>query len=470
MSPPPITEPDTQTAMLHKLAASGSLKSSECFASTQEWVSFRDNLFERIISIVIEQFTAPILPGDKIPVRGLFSPSPDSAPSSTNAANDTSDDPSKIKEAQAAESHALSHSTHLLPAPIIDQLKEIHRVLVTFEVEPPHTYQRLAELLLEPRRHHNHLVPWLHALDRVLHVTSGMSVVSTSSCAAPDGASDTGEASALHSWGNTGQTLNPGSDDALGGALLTPIPWLMRSGDEDADGDGDVDMDSVSTTASGGASGGPELRTQSTMTIEGPNGMGSIETVTISLNGVSSMTSSHHGTAGPGPSASSKQDGNDMDPRDRDGEGEIDEDEIEHLRGPAEIGAEDLGPQRTDSNTSFDPSVGPQDVDYERALGRKHDEDDAESKALEDDEMDDVETGSKRGAEDDYRQEKAVVKKLKPEDENETSRGSAPKSPETTAETRENKVGGETGSESSDTAKDVVQNDQEDKEEEKTEP
>ncbi|PHH54531.1 hypothetical protein CFIMG_002411RA [Ceratocystis fimbriata CBS 114723] len=430
-TPPKTTVADAQQETLRKLATGQNLKPGDCFSSAQEWVVFRDKLFERIVSTALEEFTVPILTGDKIPVRDIFPSASDPAPSaeSDNSKNET---PNTV-----SEPHPFANSTHLLPVPIISQLEEIRDVLHSFEDEPPHTCQRLAELLLEPRRHHNHLVPWLHALDRVLHVTSGISmyplppVVPVSYGTGTNGVGGSGDASALHSWGNPAQTISPGSDDALGGALLTPIPWLVDNSDEDADGDGDVDMDAIAATAAGGSVGGPELRRQSTMTIEGPNGMGSIETVTISLNGVSSMTNSHTSAEGPKPSTSSKEGSDEIDTQDRDqdnkseekGEGDSESEskikvdqETEHTHTPPKDSAiTDFKSQVGDASPPFDSQDGQPKSDYKRWLARKFDEDDAESNALEDDEIDDVETGSKRGAEEDGAQISFAAKKVKAE-------------------------------------------------------
>jgi len=66
------------------------------------------------------------------------------------------------------------------------------------------------------------------------------------------------------------------SDESLGGALLTPIPWLRR------------DNSMADTTVNSAAQDG-ELRSESSETIEGPNGAGKIETVSVTVNGVPSI-------------------------------------------------------------------------------------------------------------------------------------------------------------------------------------
>lgn len=91
----------------------------------------------------------------------------------------------------------------------------------------------------------------------------------------------------------------PGSDEALGGALLTPIPWLQPNhhgiGGPPQSGIGTPGQRSPTGSQSSAPSPGMsndlegEVRTESTETIDGPNGVGSIETVSVSVNGIPSM-------------------------------------------------------------------------------------------------------------------------------------------------------------------------------------
>jgi hypothetical protein len=264
-----------------------------------------------------------------------------------------------------------------------------------------------------------------------------------------------------------------GSDEALGGALLTPIPWLARRANGGAGGarggagssdDGSSDAGTASPLSSGSSSGGgsvsasssshqqqqqqqrqsttptpgsqagsslgsgsarksePQLRTESTETIEGPNGMGSIETVSISVNGIHSMgaaggplaqrgvtqgellrqeqragvvpvsqlarhaqtatqqqqhaqqqastaggVSSSLGATSPDEDASMAEDV-------AASENANDEEEIPHARGPEEIGAADTGPQRATSSpftVSGDGTVEMHGIDVEAAVGRR---------------------------------------------------------------------------------------------------
>lgn len=118
-----------------------------------------------------------------------------------------------------------------LPAPLallVDSIKSSLRSL--FTAKPPHTVQRLAELVLYPTRHYRTLPAYLRALDRVVCVTSSAEVFQLQSCQ-PNGAAN-GAGAGGGGGGGGGPTTGllfehaPGSDEALGGALLTPIPWL----------------------------------------------------------------------------------------------------------------------------------------------------------------------------------------------------------------------------------------------------
>lgn len=152
-----------------------------------------------------------------------------------------------------------------------------------------------------------------------------------------------------------------GADDFIGGAELTPISWLIGSMSP-----------SYHTTDRTNTS---DLRTESTSLIDGPNGAGSLETVTVTVNGIASATHEprrHDGGRGRGggnavaitpqpvhgdraarnhgaaPSSSSEPNGEEAEERIT-------------ARGPDEIGVTDTGPQ----------AHGPGGFDVEAALGRK---------------------------------------------------------------------------------------------------
>jgi hypothetical protein len=216
-------------------------------------------------------------------------------------------------------------------------------------------------------------------------------------------------------WSNpTSSTL--GTDEALGGALLTPIPWLTRRSPDHA-----VEAPGL----------GAQIHSESTETIDGPNGMGSIETVTVSVNGIRSAGHAARAItqgellrqeqrAGVVPviqlsrsqeaaAASNKNNGTrktdegddkeqDAEPRPGPTEGDIEqeekeeeeeeaeegeaeeeeEDEIPHARGPEEIGINDTGPQRQGTTLSG-PGLDAQHIDVEAAVGRKHDDEESKT-------------------------------------------------------------------------------------------
>lgn len=269
-----------------------------------------------------------------------------------------------------------------LPYEIQGLLKSITSTLnLLFTKHPPHTIQRLAELLLYPRQHYRTLISYLHALDRVVHVTSGANIFPLPP-AIPD-------PSSLSILSNGTSALNPssiswstpasapavsslGSDESLGGALLTPITWLNRNG-----------------TGTHSPMEG-EVKTESTEMIEGPNGPGGIETVSVSVNGISSITASSSSSSDPDMAGLRAEGGITQgellrqeqkagvvpavqlhnNRGDSDGRGE--DDEIPHARGPDEMTMEDMGPQRELSGTErIGPGVAMQGIDIEAAVGRK---------------------------------------------------------------------------------------------------
>jgi len=157
-----------------------------------------------------------------------------------------------------------------------------------------------------------------------------------------------------------------------------------------------------------------QVRTESTETIDGPNGMGSIETVSVSINGVSSMSAAQQqrvisqgelirqeqragvvpvNRSGPivvtSSSPTTRDDAPDtaMGEADADGASKdsnseqsdddmADDEEAPHARGPDLIGAADMGPQSGSNASSFSIShAGNAEVhgiDIEAAVGRKH--------------------------------------------------------------------------------------------------
>lgn len=260
-----------------------------------------------------------------------------------------------------------------LPKPIQDLLDEIKTKVQSFESYPPHTLQRFAELIISPRAHYKALTSYLHAVDRVVQVTSGSDTYPlppaipdmTSMNLNGDADSDAKDPAEDVSWSNP-TTAAVGSDEALGGALLTPIPWLTRPSPESSEG-----------------TPGAQIHSESTETIDGPNGMGSIETVSVSVNGVPStghargvtqgellrqeqragvvpVTQLSRGHGANGEEGEEEESGQQPE--------EEEEEEVPHARGPEEIGVDDTGLQ--EPHFVGEGGVETQTIDVAAAVGR----------------------------------------------------------------------------------------------------
>lgn len=289
----------------------------------------------------------------------------------------TEDSKSTIKQESSPTNSIAQLPANTLPPPLLSLLNTIQSTLRSgFPTAPPHTAQRLAELLLHPTKHYKTLPSYLRALDRIVSVASPASVfpLPTLTPAA------TGNSRLLN--GASSPSPDPADKDFIGGAELTEIPWaeVIRS----------------PTPVHNGPTS--DLRTESTSVIDGPNGVGSVETVTVNVNvnvnGVHSAhprddsnTISHGITQGellrqeqeagivpvpaPAPNgrvtrssaaasaAATRAVGGDV-------ENILDSEEIEpvHARGPDVIGMEDMGPQTLGSGLAGG-------IDIEGALGRR---------------------------------------------------------------------------------------------------
>ncbi|EGX95416.1 hypothetical protein CCM_00070 [Cordyceps militaris CM01] len=324
-----------------------------------------------------------------------------------------------------------------LPVQLAAMLSEIKSHIQTFTHAPPHTLQRLAELVLQPCLHYRALATYLHAVDRVVQVTSGLNTYPLPP-AIPDMSSmhingvdgSKGAASSVN-WGNPTVGAHSaaniyhappapvGSDEALGGALLTPIPWLTRRSPESGDA---ASTSSGGGSTAGGSSSGAQIHSEGTETIDGPNGMGSIETVSVSVNGVPSTghargvtqgellrqeqragvvpvsqlsrnaghpqhAMQHHqlqsqreaGAHGDGFDGSDEDEPPSIDedrraPAVDDGEEEEAEDELPHARGPDEIGVGDTGLQTATTSAMGEAGLEMQGIDVAAAVGRPREE------------------------------------------------------------------------------------------------
>jgi len=132
-----------------------------------------------------------------------------------------------------------TQSNNSLPPPLALLLSSIESaVRFLFVDKPPHTIQRLAELILRPTAHYRTLPAYLRAVDRVVSVTSGADVFPFSTPA--NATSNAQQNGLVHPINNASTYLPPdytglGSDESLGGALLTPIPWLATASFEAED-------------------------------------------------------------------------------------------------------------------------------------------------------------------------------------------------------------------------------------------
>lgn len=119
-----------------------------------------------------------------------------------------------------------------LPPPLAFLLSAIRSSIKSFfEDKPPHTIQRLAELVLYPTKHYRTLPAYLRAVDRVVSVTSSADIFPFQTPAATNAQTNglvlPGNSSGVYIAPDFAHGL--GSDESLGGALLTPISWLTNT-------------------------------------------------------------------------------------------------------------------------------------------------------------------------------------------------------------------------------------------------
>ena len=297
---------------------------------------------------------------------------------SSNAKQETSNPPPSVKAERVTATTppaSLSPPTNTLPPQLVTLLRGIQSTLRTnFPASPPHTAQRLAELILDPKRHYKTLPSYLRALDRIVSVASPVRDFPL-----PIIAPSWHNENALFNGTSSPDAAEPDDKDFIGGAELTPIPWTRHE-------------DSTSPPpGAGGLHNGhnaSDLRTESTSVIDGPNGAGSVETVTVSVNGVSSTVpasqaaeeglqtnvtqgelirqeqeagitpiptgSANNGrmtrslaaaSAGSGRTSNGVATSATEDAEEGDEGPAAEEEETVHARGPSMIGMEDMGPQ-----------------------------------------------------------------------------------------------------------------------------
>lgn len=254
-----------------------------------------------------------------------------------------------------------SQSSDSFPSEMINFYSSVRQTLSkNFSKNPPHTIQRLAELILEPKQRYRFLPAYLRALDRVVSVSSPTTIFPLPQAMLPNAGLLNGTAASPPSA--------LGSDESLGGALLTPIPWLQNRNNQS------------------------ELISESTEMVDGPNGAGRIETV--SVNTLASnppapvpppqpQIQSSHPDGESLPSTGPVTQGEILRQEQEAGVvlsnphaiqpnrtiGEIEgagivietvegEEEVPHARGPEIIGLEDTGPQKSGGGLDIEGAVG----------------------------------------------------------------------------------------------------------------
>ena len=319
---------------------------------------------------------------------------------SANRADDLKPFPDEAPPSAATT--AIAPPAKTLPPALLALVTSISTTLRNvFPTAPPHTAQRFAELLLYPTQHYRTLPSYLRALDRIVSVASPASIFPLPNIQA------NGTSALLNGISDMSSPDKGEDTDFIGGAELTEIPWLRN-----AEG-----LGATNVTRNGAAS---DLRTESTSVIDGPRGVGSVETVTVNVNGLSgNMTVapnvSSNGPAGltakeettspqsvtqgellrqeqeagvvPVPVSSPPQRNSSgrvtrastaasqaalratgMLPStvdaENDEDGAVEEEEKVHVRGPGVIGMEDMGPQAPGSGLE-------RGIDVEGALGRR---------------------------------------------------------------------------------------------------
>lgn len=184
---------------------------------------------------------APPIPLDSQPYTQSLSQQSDAntaAPESSNKENAAPDGPQSPSQPQAATERVpdsqpqSSQANDTLPPQLAQLLRSIRSSIQSFFMsKPPHTIQRFSELILRPTAHYRTLPAYLRAVDRVISVTSDAAIfpftTPANTNAQPNGF--------VHPSNSAGTYVTPdhlnglGSDESLGGALLTPIPWLTNA-------------------------------------------------------------------------------------------------------------------------------------------------------------------------------------------------------------------------------------------------
>ncbi|OQD65411.1 hypothetical protein PENPOL_c006G05653 [Penicillium polonicum] len=283
----------------------------------ERWSGMAGPLIERLEYIVYNVFPMPQARPEPIgqPSFPNHSSQANSIPESSNKENASPADiqtspqaartgspPSSERVPDSQPQPSVASTDGRLPPPLAFLLSAIRSSIKSFfEDKPPHTIQRLAELVLYPTKHYRTLPAYLRAVDRVVSVTSSADIFPFQTPAVTNAQSNglvlPGNSAGVYMAPEFAQGL--GSDESLGGALLTPIPWLTNASFEGEDANGDSGILVEGTEA---------LPTQ-------PEEQGTTTLVPAEAEETAATTS-------PEPS-----------------------DEVPHARGPIVLGVEDLGLQ-----------------------------------------------------------------------------------------------------------------------------
>ncbi|KAF2839292.1 hypothetical protein M501DRAFT_933994, partial [Patellaria atrata CBS 101060] len=231
---------------------------------TNEWPRVLEFILARLDDI-INDFPTPRQPPPEPRPPRLGSPLEPSSQDSQDKENAPPPRPNQTRPSASTSRDSTSPSDNSTLPPVLVTLHQSIRTSLSknFTNGPPHTIQRLAELILKPKAHYHYLPSYLQALDRVSSVSSPASIFPLPQAILPTPSTGGLLNGTTATISSTATAL--GSDESLGGALLTPIPWLRNSNGSDHD-----------------------FKSESTTIVDGPNGAGRIETVSV----VSGMTSS----------------------------------------------------------------------------------------------------------------------------------------------------------------------------------
>ncbi|CAI7636966.1 unnamed protein product [Penicillium pancosmium] len=288
-----------------------------------KWAAMVEPLLERLEDIVYNVFPMPKAPPRSQPYTQFLSQQTDTnnvPPESSNKENAAPGDPQSPSQPQAAttplasaervpdpQPQLSSQANDALPPQLAQLLSSIRSSIQSFfSSKPPHTIQRFSELILRPTAHYRTLPAYLRAVDRVISVTSDAAIfpftTPANTNAQPNGFVQPSNSAGTYLTPDYAHSL--GSDESLGGALLTPIPWL--------------------TNASFGAEGISEMEEEDSTSAQAHNietgGAHAPDSVMPPIEPEDSAT-----TAGSPPADSSE--------------------EVPHARGPPLLGVQDLGLQ-----------------------------------------------------------------------------------------------------------------------------